>query len=218
MIKAKWHSIYQGIQTLKTNKRALIWIIAIDTALAISSTIVDWPWLIRVPFILRPFAPICSLYPWLLTIWFTLRYFNKKRPTWFTTFIFMGIVSYGAMAWIYFPFYMGWNGINLHDVGSIFWVSLYAIQAFILAPELKKIPYFQYALIFGYFFFKDYADRYLGTFLDILLDSYPENLKLLFGISILSLHLGVAGLIIYLGYRPKFARVRSEKIQNQLCA
>ena len=191
------------MQALTANKRAMLWIIAIDLALTISSTVVDWPWLIRVPPLLRPFAPICSLYPLLLTIWFTLTWFHKKIPTWFTAFIFMGIVSYGIMAWIYFPLYMSWSGINFHDVGSIFWVSLYAIQAIILAPHLKKMPLLHYALIFGYFLFKDYADRYLGTFLDILLDSYPENLKFIFSVSIVTLHLAAASLVVYLSRHPR---------------
>lgn len=191
-------SICKKMQTLTTNKRSLLWIIALNAALAFSSIIVDWPWLMSVPPLLRPFAPICSLYPLLLTIWFTLTYFHKKIPTWFTAFIFMGIVSYGVMSWIYFPLYMSWKGINIHDVGSIFWVSLYAVQAIILAPHLKKMPYFHYALIFGYFLFKDYSDRYLGTFLDILLDSYPENFKLIFSVSVVVLHFAAATLVLYL--------------------
>lgn len=199
MLKAKLHQFAVSLDQLKHNKRALLWIMAIDAALAISSNVVDWPWLIRVPTNVVIFAPICSLYPTLLLIWFALYYFKKKIPTWFTTFIFMGIVSYGVMAWIYFPAYMSWNGINFHDVGSIFWVTAYALQAFIISSELRKLPIYQYALIFGYFFVKDYSDRYWGTFLDVLLDSYPENLKLFLTITLVVIHLATAGLIVYLG-------------------
>ncbi|MFA5830060.1 MAG: hypothetical protein WC843_06255 [Candidatus Gracilibacteria bacterium] len=189
-----------NISNLRNNKRAILWIMAIDAALAISSTVVDWPWLIRVPRNLIIFAPICSLYPLLLLIWLTLHYFQKKIPTWFTTFLFMGLVSYGIMSYIYFPLYMSWTGINFHDVGSILWVTAYAIQAFIIAPDLKKIPWYQYLIIFGYFFLKDYSDRYWGTFLDVLLDSYPEYLKLGFTISVVTLHSFAAGLILYFGF------------------
>ncbi|GEM_PF-1990953 len=193
---------WQTIDRLKYNKRAIFWLIAVDSALAISSLVVDWPWLIRVPRPLVLFAPICSLYPLLLVIWHTLFYFreatHRKIPAWFTTFLFMGLVSYGLMTYIYFPGYMTWNGLNFHDVASIFWVTAYAFQALIIASELKILPWYQFALIFSYFFFKDYADRYLGTFLDVLLDSYPEELKLLFSISIVALHIFTAALVIYL--------------------
>lgn len=200
-IKTKFLKFAQTLDRLKHNKRAVLWLIAIDVALAVSSSVVDWPWLIRVPSHLVLFAPICSLYPLTLAIWFTLYYFGKKIPSWFTAFIFMGLMSYGLMAYIYFPLYMSWNGINFHDIGSIFWVTAYAFQAFIIASEIKKMPWYQYLFVFGYFFFKDYTDRYLGTFLDVLLDSYPENLKLLFFMSMVTLHVSAASLVLYLGFR-----------------
>ena len=188
---------------LKYNKRAVYWIMAIDLALGISSTVVDWPWLIRVPPNLVAFAPICSLYPWLLIVWFAL-YLRKPKegrarvPAWFTSFLFVGLFGYGILAWIYYPFYMSWTGINFHDVASIFWVTMYAGQAFIIASEIKKSPWYQFALIMGYFYFKDVSDRYFGTFLDVLLDSYPEYLKLLMFASALSLHSMAAGVLIFL--------------------
>ena len=188
---------------LKYNKRAVYWIMAIDLALGISSTVVDWPWLIRVPPNMVAFAPNCSLYPWLLIVWFAL-YLRKPKegrarvPAWFTSFLFVGLFGYGILAWIYYPFYMSWTGINFHDVASIFWVTMYAGQAFIIASEIKKIPWYQFALIMGYFYFKDVSDRYFGTFLDVLLDSYPEYLKLLMFASALSLHSMAAGVLIFL--------------------
>lgn len=193
----------ETLDRLKYNKRGIYWIMAIDLALGISSTVVDWPWLVRVPPHLVAFAPICSLYPWLLLIWFAL-YLRKplegraRVPSWFTSFLFIGLFGYGILAWIYFPLYMSWNGINLHDVGSIFWVTMYAGQAFIIASEIKKIPWFQFVLIMGYFYFKDVSDRYFGTFLDVLLDSYPEHLKLIFFVSALTLHSMAAGVLIFL--------------------
>jgi len=202
-MKSKLLTIYRAFDQLKYKKRNLLWILAIDAALAIASIIVDWPWLVRVPTHLVIFAPICSLYPLLLFIWFALFYFQKKIPAWFTVFVFMGTVSYGLMAQIYFPFYMSWNGINFHDVGSMVWVALYGLQSLIIASEIKKLPLYQYALIFGYFFFKDYSDRYLGTFLDVLLESYPENLKLIFTVSIAILHILTTFLIRYLSALPR---------------
>ncbi len=201
----------RALDGLKHNRRAVYWIIAIDLALGLSSTVVDWPWLIRVPPHLVMFAPICSLYPWLLAVWFSLYLWKRKIPAWFTAFLFAGLFSYGIMAWIYFPLYMSWNGINFHDVGSMFWVAGYALQAFIIASELKKLPLYQFVLIMGYFFFKDYADRYLGTFLDVLLDSYPEHLKTIFFTSALALHGAAAGLLLFL---PRRKTVNAQTVQT----
>ncbi len=196
---------------LKYNNRAVFWILAIDLALSISSTVVDIPWLIRVPSALVIFAPICSLYPWLLFIWFGLFLWKKKVPDWFTAFLFMGLFSYGIMAWIYYPLYMSWNGVNFHDVGSILWVTAYGVQSLIIASEVRKIPWWQFLPVIGYFFFKDYSDRYLGTFLDVLLDSYPEMLKLTFFVCTLTLHSMATGLLLYLPYRKqKLASVQQE--------
>ena len=200
-IKKLAQALSNTLDQLKHNQRAVYWLIAIDLALGISSTVVDWPWLIRVPAQFIAFAPICSLYPWLLVIWFTLHLAKKKIPTWFTTFLFVGLFSYGIMAWIYFPLYMTWNGINFHDVGSIAWVTAYAIQALVIKSEIKKIPVYQFVLIMSYFFFKDVSDRYFGTFLDVLLDSYPEHLKIIIFTSILSLHTIAAGIVLNLQRR-----------------
>jgi len=201
---------------LKNNRRAMYWLIAIDLALAISSTVVDWPWLIRVPQTLVAFAPICSLYPWLLVIWHCLYLWKKKVAPWFTSFLFLGLFSYGFLAWIYFPLYMNWNGINFHDIGSILWVTLYAGQAFIVASELKKIPTYQFIAVLAYFFFKDYADRYLGTFLDFLLDTYPSYLKIIFFSSALSFHAIGAGLLLYIPRRSKVMELKPENISGTL--
>ncbi len=194
---------YKIIANLKNSKRALFWLILVDLALAISSNVVDWPWLIRVPPHLIIFAPICSLYPSLLVVWMGFAYFEKKIPDWFSSFLFMGLFSYGLMAWFYFPAYMSWNGINFHDLASILWVTAYAFQSLIILPDLKKLPVYQYLFIFGYFFFKDYSDRYLGTFLDVLLPSYPENLKFFLTISVVTFHLCAAVLLVYLPIKFK---------------
>lgn len=198
-MKSPIQKLLQSLDTLKHNRKALLWLMAIDTALAVSSTVVDWPWLIRVPSHLVIFAPICSLYPFLLLIWFTLYFFKVNIPRWFTAFLYMGLISYGLMSWIYFPAYMTWTGINFHDVASMFWVAAYGLQALIIQSEIRRLPWYQYMLIFGYFFFKDFSDRYLGTFLDVLLDSYPEYLKVLLFTTVICLHIFTAILLLCLG-------------------
>ncbi len=192
--------IIRFLDGLKRERKTLTALILLDIILAVASTIIDWSWLMQVPRHLIFFAPICSLYPLLLVIWLGLYAFQKKIPAWFTAFLFMGLISYGIMSFIYFPAYMAWEarGVNFHDVASIFWVAAYASQASVIASEMRRLPTYQYVLIFSYFFFKDYCDRYLGTFLDINIKNYPENLKLLSFGSIVTLHILAAGLILFL--------------------
>jgi hypothetical protein len=186
---------------LKFNKKALLVLIGLDLFMAIGSNIADWPWLMSVNWYLMPFAPICSLYPLTLTIWFSLRYFNKKNPSWFTAFIYMGITTYGVMAYIYYPLYMNWDGIQFRLAGNIVWVTIYALQSFIILSDLKKLPLYQYALIFGYFAFKDFSDRFLGSFIDILRPDFPAYLTNIFTVSIVVLHICSGTSIILL---PRF--------------
>jgi hypothetical protein len=176
---------------LKNNKKTLRALICLDVFLAVGSLIADWPWLAMIKWYLLPLAPICSIYPLSLAIWFSLYYFGKKIPTWYTTFIFVGIVSYGIMAYIYYPAFISWVGPEFRLIGNMFWVTAYALQSFIIFSELKKMPFAHYLCIAAYFGFKDYADRYLGSFVDILRSDFPEPLKNVLFISIVALHIGV---------------------------
>jgi hypothetical protein len=177
------------MNNLKHNKKTLIMLICVDTFLAVCSNIVDWPVLITIKWYLLPLAPICSLYPLTLAIWFILYYYRKKIPAWYTTFIFVGIVSYGFMAYIYYPMYMAWDGINLRMIGNMIWVTFYALQSFIIASELKKATILQYIIIATYFAGKDYSDRFLGSFPGIIKGDFPEQLKNIFLISMVLLHI-----------------------------
>lgn len=188
---------------LKNNKKSLLILIGIDIFLAVGSNIADWPWLSSVDWRLLLFAPICSLYPLVLAIVFGLKYLDKKVPAWLTTFIFMAIVSYGIMAYIYYPFYMSWDGVKFRLVGNIIWVTCYAIQSLILYSDIKKLPIYQYALIFGYFAAKDYSDRFLGSFIDILRPDFPKYLIDIFTVSMITLHVTVASAVVAIPYLRK---------------
>lgn len=157
----------------KETKKALILLIVLDVFLAIGSNINDFHILTKVEPWLIPFAPICSLYPLLLAIWFTLYYKKIKISNSFTTFIFIGIFSYGIMAQIYYPLFIYWDGFAWNLLGNMIWVALYALQAFIIASELRPVKWPVAIPIYGYFAFKDYADRFLGTFTDILYYDFP---------------------------------------------
>lgn len=173
------------MDALKHNKLALLVLIIIDGFMAVTSNIVDWPWLMSVEWYLMPFTPICSLFPLTLAIWFTIYLFRKKVPTWFTTFIFIGIISYGLMAFIYFPLYMNWAGFKWMGVGNMIWVFIYAIQSLIIASEVHSVKKYQFILIITYFVIKDICDRYFGTFIDFRQPGYPVWLMNLLGVSMI---------------------------------
>jgi len=193
---------------IKANKKTLLIVIGIDIFLAIGSNIADWPWLSSVKWYLLFFAPICSLYPLVLAIVFSLKYLGKKVPDWLITFIFMAIVSYGIMAYIYYPLYMAWDGVRFRLVGNIIWVTCYALQSLILFSDLKKLPIYQYLLIFGYFALKDYSDRFWGSFIDILRPDFPPNLINIFTVSMIVLHLLTATAVITIPFINKKKRLQ----------
>lgn len=196
----------EKMDALKSSKKALAGLIALDVFMAVGSNIADWPWLMSVKWYLMPFTPICSLYPLTLAIWFGLRYAGKKIPAWFTNFIFIGIISYGIMSYIYYPAYMAWDGVHWRLIGNMVWVSVYAFQSLIIASEVKRIPFYQYALVIGYFIVKDYSDRYLGSFIDILRPDFPEYLKNYLFYALVITHIAIIGLALLM---PELNRNRT---------
>lgn len=183
----KFQKFKNWANQLKNNPKSLQILIGLNLLWSIIGIYADWPWLNSVPLPLLPFTPICSLYPPLLTIWYLLYKSKKNIPAWFTAFIFVGCISYGILAQIYYPFYMSWIGINFHDVASMFWVAFYGLQAFVIASELKPLKSYQLLLITGYFSFKDFSDYYFKTFVDFLQLNYPiyiMNIVLFSGILI----------------------------------
>lgn len=200
---------------LKDNKKTLLALIGLDLFMAVGSNYADWPWLMSVKWYLLPFAPICSLYPLLLTVWFSLRYFDKKIPGWLTSFLFFAITSYGIMSYLYFIPYMSWAGIQFRQVGNIMWVTVYALQSFIILTDLKKLPIYQYLLVFAYFAAKDYSDRFLGSFWDIPNVNFPDSMINFFAASMVTLHLCAAASILILpGYISKIKNIYSSVPAN----
>ncbi len=189
------------MDTLKDSKRALVVLIVLNIFMAIGSNIVDWPILAYVDWYLIPFAPICSLYPLTLAVWFFLYLKRIKIPEWYTTFIFVGITAYGVMAQIYYPVFIYFEGLHWNLVGNMVWVALYAIQALIIMSELKPLRYWQYALIFSYFLFKDFSDRYLGTFTDVIFFDFSEFSKDALFMLILLLHTFSMSLALNLAFK-----------------
>lgn len=210
------HRFAHYMSRLKSNKKALYALIAVDLIMAVTSNIVDLPWLMSVEWYLMPFAPICALYPLTLAIWFTLYLTKKKIPNWFTTFIFIGIISYGPMAYIYYPAYMAEFGMHWRLFGNMIWVTAYALQAFIIADQLKPLKIVQYLPIFTYFFFKDYSDRYLGSFIDLTRNGFPENLKNQLFAVMLIIHAGAITAALSVAYKNmKKTKPLTEQVQER---
>ncbi|MBD3328843.1 hypothetical protein GF340_06120 [Candidatus Peregrinibacteria bacterium] len=166
------------ISALKNNRTIVLALIIVDLAMAIASNIVDYPWLMSTEWYLRPFAPICSMFPLTLFIWFSLYYFRKKIPAWFTFFVFTGIISYGLMAVLYFPAYMAFVvGFEWIHIGNMLWVIAYALQSVFLITHLKRPAITAFLLIIAYFLAKNITDRFFGTFMDLRRPDFPEFLK-----------------------------------------
>lgn len=198
---------------LKFNRRALIALITVDLIMAVASNIVDWPWLMSVDWYLWPVTPICSIYPLTLAVWFILYLTRKKVPAWYTTFIFIGIISYGLMAYIYYPAYMAHYGVHWRLIGNMVWVTIYALQSLIIMSELKPLKIMHYLPIFAYFFFKDYSDRYLGSFIDILRSDFPEYLKNQLFAAMLIIHAGAIVAALSVAYK-NIKKVQQTRVQQ----
>lgn len=178
---------------LKRNDQALMFLIGLDLMLAIASNVVDWPWLMSVDWYLRPFAPICSLFPGALAVWFIIYRKKGRVAPWFTAFIFVGLISYGIMAQVYFPYYISQMGFNWRLPGNMLWVALYASQIFIIASEIRPMKTYQFGVIVVYYLFKDYSDRFLGSFIDAQTLGFPELAKnIFFGMMVLMHVVGFA--------------------------
>jgi hypothetical protein len=164
---------------LKENNSSLKVLIVINLIWSIASIYADWEWLSQIPKELIVFTSICSLYPPLLTIWYSFKYFKKSPPAWFTLLVFFGITSYGILAQFYFPLLMSWVGFNLHDFGSMFWVAFYGLQSLIIFDALRPVKLSALMLIICYFTLVDLTQYFYPTFVDFIRPGYPLWMKYL---------------------------------------
>lgn len=165
------------LTSLKNNRTALLLLILLNIAMSVISLIVDLDKIAIQEWYLLPFSPICPLYPLLLAIWYLIYRSRKKVNPIFTTFLLIGLISYGIMAYIYYPLDMSWRGFDWWSVGNMFWVTVYAIQAFIIYDQSSKIPTLAYIPIVAYYFTKDITDRFFGTWPDLMDVGYPVHIK-----------------------------------------
>ncbi len=184
-------------------------LIALFATWSILGLYADSAWLSAIPPYLIPLTAICSLYPPLLTIWYTLKYYERHIPQWFTYWIIIGAASYGITAQFYFPLLMSWVGINFHDVGSMFWVAVYGSQAFILFPYLKKVTWKTALPGIIFIMAANYAHYIVPTFLDFTIPGYPIWMKNLTVIVAISIQIGVISTVTFLATKQskKLAQV-----------
>lgn len=115
------------------------------------------------PVYLWLFVPICSMYPLLLFINYLFLLKRGTVPQFLLTFTLFGIIGYGVIAPFFYTMYMFENSFSWYEFGNIFWVWLYASQAVLLWPHIKKVPLWQFGLIGVYFLVKDLLDRFSVT-------------------------------------------------------
>jgi hypothetical protein len=149
---------------LLKNKRALWFLIILGVIMSLTAMRIDYKDFVETPLYLWIFVPICPLYPMLLAV----NYFGYMKNGSFNQpllhFTAIGIISYGVMAFFFYPIYMFFNGFAWYETGNIFWVTIYAVQIFIILPYLKKIPAWWYSIFASYFLLKDWLDRFSITF------------------------------------------------------
>lgn len=154
--------------SLPLHSRRLVWILAfIGLAMSAIALRIDLHDFTETPFYLWLFVPICSLYPFLLAlnyVWFLRK---KMFSPFLLVFTLFGAIGYGIIAPFFYAYYMVQNGFSWYEFGNVFWVWLYASQAFLLwpylRPHLKELPLWQLCLVAIYFFTKDFLDRFSVT-------------------------------------------------------
>lgn len=142
----------------------LIALVILNLVMVFGAMTIDYKDFVETPFYLWIFVPICPLYPFLLAvnyIWYLLR---RAWPQFLLNFAAVGIISYSAMAFIFYPLYMYENGFGWYEFGNIFWVLLYGSQIFLIWPHLRRISASSYVFIALYFFAKDFLDRFSVTY------------------------------------------------------
>lgn len=167
----------------------LWWLIVVDTFMSLAAFRVDWWDFFTVPWYFVPFVPICPIYPLLLAINF---FIYKKRGNFnqpFLHFTAIGIIGYGIMAFLFYPSYILIKGFQWYEFGNLVWVTVYAVQIFLIWPFVKKIHANWYLLFGGYYLAKDFLDRFGETFSYQRAGEFSSTQANLFFGAIIFLHL-----------------------------
>lgn len=198
------------------SRRKLVFLALLGFAMSIGSMTIDWQDFAETPWFLWPFVPICPLYPFLLGVLYAWRARKGKWPVRLMLFTLLGITSYGVIAIVFYPLYMLENGFAWYELGNVFWVMIYSLQAVWLWKEfgrdgghwrpgrLSKVSTCLIAAYAVYFFAKDILDRYSVTFSYVRYNILSDVLTNRMFITVLVVHT-----LVFLTY---FLTMRRERI------
>jgi len=182
---------------MNLSKKQLWFLVFLGISMSLLALRIDLHDFVETPWYLWPWVPICSVYPLLLAL--NYLYFLRfgRFPQFLLNFTVFGIIGYGIIAPIFYIFYMMESSFSWYEFGNIFWVWLYASQAFLLWPQRKQLPWWQIFLIGGYFFIKDLLDRFSVTWSYVRYGVLSENLMNIVFSLLLVIHLGLLLFFLY---------------------
>jgi hypothetical protein len=163
----KPNAFLRWADNLKRNNLGLLALLAVNVYFAINAWYVDYERILSLPWYLIPISPICTLFVPLLIIWLLIFKVKKQAHPIFTGFLFISLLLYGMMALVYYPTVLYLDGFSIWVVLVLAFVIGWAMQAFVLASEVRVLPNYVYFFIAAYFTLKAYTDTFLGTFEDV---------------------------------------------------
>lgn len=182
---------------MSISKKQLWFLVFLGFSMSLLALRIDLHDFVETPWYLWPWVPICFIYPLLLAL--NYLYFLKfgRFPQFLLNFTIFGIISYGIIAPVFYTLYMMESGFSWYEFGNIFWVWLYASQAFLLWPQRKNLPWWQISLIGGYFFVKDLLDRFSVTWSYVRFGALSDNLMNIVFSLLLAIHLGLLLILLH---------------------
>jgi uncharacterized membrane protein YpjA len=162
-----FHHFVVWADNLKRTNAGLVFLVLLNIYFSANAIYVDYDHLLALPWYLVPLSPICALLVPLLIVWLLIFKIKKRVHPLFTGFLFVSLLLYGMMAYVYYPLTMAVDGVDIWTVLVLLFVTGWALQAFVLASEVRPLQHVGYILITAYFMLKAYTDTFLGTFEDV---------------------------------------------------
>lgn len=107
------------------------WLIALNLSMGMAALVYDTSAIASLPWYSVPFIVICPLYPILLALHIS----TQGEHPWLHAFATIPPTVYGGLALCFYPLSMAYNGFSWNDIGHLFWVLTYAIQAAFFLPR-----------------------------------------------------------------------------------
>lgn len=145
------------------SRKRLLFFVILGLGMSLVAWFMDLHDFVETPWYLWVFVPVCSGYPLLLALNYLYFWRFRRFQPLLLHFTLYGIIGYGVIAPLFYAFYMVESGFSWYEFGNIFWVWIYAAQAFFLWPARIRLTCWQLFLIVAYFFTKDFLDRFSVT-------------------------------------------------------